>query len=146
MEDISDTLEAQYVSILKRHAKKLQGLPKPMMILQRRTLNTALDVLHQIDGIAFDELSMSLYFYTADVEMAQFTRSYESQIELAAINPEKFALGLHKFLNEQSIKIRKGNLYDQFFELFYRCVRSSSDSSVSEDNIRAYIEHQSKQY
>lgn len=134
--------EALIVMLSKRNAKKIRDLPRPMQILQRRTMNTAFDVLTLVDGIPFQELSMSLYFYTKDVQMADFTRKYESQLEFAASNPEKFAFGLHKFLNDTASKIHKDNLYDAFFELYYRCVRAAygnSNPNINSIVIRAYM-------
>lgn len=124
-----NNVEALIIMLSKRNAKKIRDLPRPMQILQRRTMNTAFDVLTLIDNIPFQELSMSLYFYTKDVQMADFTRKYESQLEFAAANPEKFAFGLHTFLNNMASKIRKDNLYDAFFELYYRCVRAAYGNS-----------------
>ena len=126
----------------KKTSKKLRDLPRPMQILQRRTINTAMSVLGYINGIPFEKLSMSLYFYTQDVQMAEFTRLYESQLELAAIDQDKFTLGLHKFYNNVANKIKKENLYQQFFELSYRCERAHLDSNnpnIVHDVITAYL-------
>ena len=46
--------------------------------------------------------------------MERFAHLYEAQLELAGAAPEKFAKGLHKFFNEISLKIKKGNLYREF--------------------------------
>jgi len=126
----------------RKLTKKLKDTPKPMQILQRRTMNTAFSVFGYITGIAFEKLSMSLYFYTKDVQMAEFTRLYESQLELAAIDQDKFAMGLHKFFNNVSIRIKKEDLYQQFFELYYRCIRASLDRSnpnIEQNVIQAYL-------
>ena len=71
-----NNVEALIVMLSKRNTKKIRDLPRPMQILQRRTMNTAFDVLTLIDNIPFQELSMSLYFYTKDVQMADFRRKY----------------------------------------------------------------------
>lgn len=107
-----------------RHVtKKAKGKPLPVITLQTRTLSTASEILDLIQNIPFEKLSMSLYFYCQDVGMKEFTRAYEAELELAGANPEKFALGLHKFYNEMSLKIRKEDLYDNFFEFYYRCLK-----------------------
>ena len=107
-----------------RHiTKKSKGKPMPVVTLQTRTLSTAVEILDDIQAIPFEKLSMSLYFYCQDVGMKEFTRAYEAQLELAGANPEKFALGLHRFYNEMALKIQKENLYDNFFEFYYRCLK-----------------------
>lgn len=110
-------------NLTRRYYKKIQDKPFPMQILQKRTLNTAFMVLDHIEGIPFNDLSSSMYFYTKDITMKTFIRAYDAQIELAAIDPEKFAYGLHKFYTDISAKIKKEGLYDEFFEFFYRCNR-----------------------
>ena len=107
-----------------RHiTKKSKGKPMPVVTLQTRTLSTAVEILDDIQTIPFEKLSMSLYFYCQDVGMKEFTRAYEAQLELAGANPEKFALCLHRFYNEMALKIQKENLYDNFFEFYYRCLK-----------------------
>ena len=107
----------------RRVTKKANGKPLPLIILQTRTLSTAVEILEWIQDMPFKKLSMSLYFYCQDVGMKEFTRAYETQLELAGANPEKFAMGLHRFYNEMAHKIQKENQYDLFFEFYYRCVR-----------------------
>ena len=107
----------------RRITKKANDKPMPVMTLQTRTLSTAVEILGDIQSIPFEKLSTSLYFYCQDVGMKEFTRAYEAQLELAGANPEKFALGLHKFYNEMALKIQKENLYDNFFEFYYRCLK-----------------------
>lgn len=107
----------------RRVTKKAKNKPLPVIMLQTRTLSTALDILGSIQNIPFEKLSISLYFYCQDVGMKEFTRAYEAQIELAGASPEKFIAGLHQFYNKMAITIHKENLYDNFFEFYYRCVK-----------------------
>ena len=107
----------------RRITKKAKGKPLPVIILQTRTLSTATEILEWIKDMPFEKLSMSLYFYCQDVGMKEFTRAYEAQLELAGANPEKFAMGLHRFYNDMAYKIQKENQYDLFFEFYYRCVK-----------------------
>lgn len=109
--------------------KKIRSQPQPLQILQRRTISTAHSVVEGIENIPFEKLSMNLYFYCQDAQMNKFTRQYESMVELASIDPEKFAFSLHKFYNELSIRIKKEDLYDEFFELYYHCMRKSMQPS-----------------
>ncbi len=103
--------------------KKLAGDNSPMATLQRRTMNTASTILTTIRDIPFAKISASLYFFCADVEMRDFARLYESQLELAGAAPEKFAKGLHKFYNDVSRTIRKNGRYADFFDFVALCGR-----------------------
>ena len=117
--------------------KKMQGKPAVVRRLQGRTMNTAMSILDNIKDVDFTKLSMSLYFYCQDIRMNQFTRYYEAQIELAGANPERFFVGLHAFYNNISSKIKKDNLYSQFFELYYRCTRLRQQNE--NDNIEDHV-------
>lgn len=136
-----DKLE-QTTAWWKKLNKKLEGKPQPMQILQKRTMNTALAVLENLDGIPFTKLSMSLYFYCQDLKMSEFTHQYENQLELAGANPDKFVFQLHKFFNEISVKIKKEDLYSDFFEFYYRCVRlrlEHENKAIEDQVIVAYL-------
>lgn len=114
---------AQLASHHRWLEKTSKSKPLPVRTLMTRTFATSLVVLDEIAGMEFSKLSYSLYFYCRDVHMQQFTRLYESQLELAAIDPEKFVKGLHKFFNETALKIKKENLYQGFFEFNSLCAR-----------------------
>lgn len=134
LQRLSDTL-------WRRTMKKAKDQLKPVVILQLRTLSTAIEILDWISDIPFEELAVSLYFYCQDVNMAQFTRWYEAQMELAGANQEKFAVGFHRFFTETAKKIQKNNLYDEFFEFYYRCVKlrlQNDNERVNQTVITAY--------
>lgn len=116
--------ELYYQKVL---SKKWKNTPAPMVTLQRRTLGTALDVLNHVNELDFSKLSMNLYFFCKDLQMEQFCHLYESQIEFAAANPDKFVLGLHKFFQDISNKVKKENLYRDFFEFYHRCARKRAE-------------------
>lgn len=84
----------------------------PANILQRRTMNTAIVTVSTLQNIHFTELSSSLYFFCSDIESKEFSRLYESQVELAGANPDKFIKGLHSFFqyhgqkNQERLRIR----------------------------------------
>lgn len=109
--------------------RKIESKPMPVKTLQRRTMNSAIAICNCLSGLDFSKISMSLYFYCKDVQMQQFTHLYESQIELAGANPEKFAFQLHQFYNNISTKIKKNDWYDDFFEFYYRCIRVRIENS-----------------
>lgn len=144
-----DILESKEVLLEKSFSwwkklnKKIEGKPQPVQVLQKRTMNTAIATLEDLINVPFSELSMSLYFYCQDLQMTQFTKLYESQVELAGANPEKFVFQLHSFFNEISTKIKKENLYQDFFEFSYLCsrVRLSPNlyRSINSKVIMAYL-------
>lgn len=132
----------QTTSWWRRLNRRLEGKPEPMQVLQKRTMNTALQVLDNLEDIPFSKLSMSLYFYCQDLKMSEFTHLYENQVELAGANPEKFVFQLHKFFNDVSHKIKKEDLYDEFFEFYYRCVRLRAEQEnqrIEDDVVLAYL-------
>lgn len=103
--------------------KQLQGKGSEVRLLMRRTMNTAIAVRCGIEKIPFEELTKNLFFFCSDLRTKEFTRLYEAQIELASINEEKFIKGLHKFYNETAIRIKKENLYQEFFEFISLSMR-----------------------
>ena len=123
--------------------KKLGDDMSPPAIIQRRTVNTACTVLSTIHGIPFSKLSSSLYFFCSDVEMQEFSRQYEAQLELAGAAPEKFVKGLHSFYNRISNKIKKDNLYADFFDFMALCVRMRverhGDPSMEAEVLNCYM-------
>lgn len=132
----------EYSPYWRKVLKKMEGKPPGVQRLQYRSMNTATSILDNLEGIDFSKLSFSLYFYCQDLQMKQLTRPYEAQIELAGANPEKFFVGLHSFYNDISAKIKKNNLYQEFFEMYYRCIRlrQQNENQHIEDNvIVAYI-------
>ena len=136
-----EDLKSQSLRWWRRIYKNSKGKSLPMTLLQIRTLSTAVEAIEWVSEIPFEKLSMSLYFYCQDVGMKEFTRAYESQMELASANPEKFALGLHKFYSEMARKIQKEDLYDLYFEFYFRCVKlnlRNENEKINETVTTAY--------
>ena len=125
------------IILWRKLLKKIKGTPLPMQILQRRTMSSAIGILESLEGVSFDRISRSLYFYCQDLRMNQFTGQYEAQVELAGANSEKFALGLHKFYNDMANQIKRYSLYDEYFEFYYRCnrIRLENDDKNIEDKV-----------
>lgn len=111
-----------YLTWLKRKFAKSKT-PLPMQILMRRTMNTACSIIGSIEGIPFSKLSYTVYFFCKDMPTQEFAQLYESQIELAGANPERFVKQLHKFYNDISAKIKKENLYSTFFAFLAASIR-----------------------
>lgn len=116
--------------------KQIQNKPDPVKTIMRRTMNTATTIISTIADVPFEKLTASLYFFCQDIKIKGFTRLYESQLELAGANPEKFAKGLHKFYNETTVYIKKENLYQQFFDFLALTMRARSMRlTVPEDDL-----------
>lgn len=111
----------KYISTWKRIGKKLAGKPFPVQILQRRTMNTAISIMIALEDIPFQKLESSLYFFCEGLDTQNFVHEYEAQLELAEANPEKFMWGLYAFYNQMAARIKKENLYDDFFMLQHLC-------------------------
>ena len=103
-------MKPEYEKVLKWWGKlerKLKDKPDTIKILRKRTMNSAISVLDNIRGLDFSEISTSLYFTTQDLKMQEFTKLYDAQVELAAIDEEKFVFQLHNFFNMIASKIKK---------------------------------------
>ena len=96
--------------------KKLGTTTNGPATLQRRTMNTAISVLVKLFGIPFEKISSTLYFFCEDIGMRNFSRRYESQMELAVANEDAFVKNLHKFFNDTAAFIKKENLYADYFD------------------------------
>lgn len=98
----------------KRLNKKKQGKPLPVQIIMDRTFHSAFAVLALIDGIPWTKLTFEMYFLCNDLGFQKYVRRFDSQLELAHIDPEKFIFGLHKFYNDIVNDLKKENKYYEF--------------------------------
>ena len=119
------------LEIKKKLRKKMAGKPQPVQILMNRTLNSGLMILKDLQDIPFEKLSFDLYFFCKDVSIKSFTREFEAQLELAAIDGEKFLAQLHNFYTKISKKIIKENLFQDFFEFASLCSRMRMERMAS---------------
>lgn len=111
----------------------------PANILQRRTMNTAIVTVSTLQNIPFTELSSSLYFFCSDIDSKEFSRLYESQVELAGANPDKFIKGLHSFFNSMAKRIKNASEYALFFDFLMAASRllfTAKEEKQSNINIR----------
>lgn len=117
----------------------------PANLLQRRTMNTAVVTVSTLQNIPFSELSSSLYFFCSDIESKAFSRLYESQVELAGANPDKFIKGLHSFFNATAHKIKKESEYTLFFDFLMAASRllftakEENQSNINIDVVYCYF-------
>lgn len=66
-------------------------------VLRKRAINTAVMVVFSITGIDFSDFEPALYFRCDDDRIRKFIRSYEGQMEEAAIHPAEFIRNLDAF-------------------------------------------------
>ena len=123
--------------------RKLGDQNGPAELLQHRTMNTAVAVLVAIKDIPFSKISSALYFFCSDLEMQDFAKLYEGQLELAGAAPDRFAKGLHKFFNEMERKIRKENLYREFYDFLSLSIRLRYQNMDTTEDIRVINCYQS---
>ena len=96
--------------------KQSVGKPEPVRRLMQRTLNTSAVIISTLNDIPFEKVSSSLFFFLPPDERAsQLAREYESQIEFACVKPLEFTKKLHKFYNEMAIKLKKNEMFPEFF-------------------------------
>ncbi len=120
------------------------GKPEPVCIYIRRSLNTGVSVLDLLRDIPFESLSVSLYFITKG-SIKKLSRIYEAELELAAIDADKFLRGIHKFYNETAIYLKKNGLFREFFTFMHAVNRTANsicadkESPISEKVMGAYL-------
>lgn len=85
-------------------------------VLRKRTINIAALVISSITDIEFTDLESALYFHCEDKRSMTFIRAYESQIELAAINPDKFVKELDMFFFKLCKYIEENDLFQDFYD------------------------------
>jgi len=107
----------------KRMEKKMQGKPEVVRIIMSRTFGSAVSILDGISGIPFEKLTCSIYFLCKDLQFKEIVKLYDAQLELAAINPEKFIFGLHTFYNNVANRVKKDGKYREFAEYLGMVVR-----------------------
>lgn len=98
----------------KRMEKRKAGKPLMTQILMDRTFHSATSTLALIDGITWEKLTFDMYYICNDIDFKRYVRLYDSQLELAGIDPDKFVFGLHKFYNDIARELKKENKYYEF--------------------------------
>lgn len=127
--DEDDSFDLKY---RKSFEKKISSKPFNQQVLMRRTLGSGLTIVQRLSRVDFSDLALSLYVYCKDMEMFEFTHEYEKQIELAKANPERFLSQLYKFYTQISVRIKKENLYRDYFELLAFCVEYNERLNVQD--------------
>lgn len=107
----------------KRMQKRIAGKPPPVQIIMERTFNTACLVLRCIHSMPFSQLTKALYFLCKSLPHREMARQFESQLELAGANPERFVFGLHPFYNNFVAMVRREKRYGELFSFIGSVVR-----------------------
>lgn len=109
--EVENAVAKKYVPWIRR---KVKGKPSPVINMMYRTNGTGMAVVSLLKDVPFTELSANLYFMAQDMKTKEFTRLYESQLELASIDPDKYIHKLYQFFNDVGRHIKKENLYENF--------------------------------
>ena len=129
-EEFSEQYKRWHLSFDKKYKSRGQAI----WVLHKRTLNTGLSVCRHLENVDFAELSTSLFHFSNGAAFGNLSKSFCSQIELAAANQDKFIKGLHQFYVNTCGAIKKEKSYTQYFAFFsYYQERGEHGSLYSED-------------
>lgn len=137
-DNIAYELESKYD---KRIEKKMQGKPFATKVIMSRTFSSAFMILQNLHGISFEQITLDLFYLCKDLKFKEIVLLFESELELACVNEEKFIFHLHSFYNNISSKIRKESKYQEFAEyigVIIRLHREKKDS-VNQKVMDAYL-------
>ena len=125
----------------KRMQKRIAGKPPPVQIIMERTFNTACLVLRSIHSMPFSKLTKVLYFLCKSLPHREMARQFESLLELAGANPERFVFGLHPFYNDFVAMVRREKRYEELFSFIGSAVRIriENPSLADADIADAYV-------
>lgn len=129
------------VKYRKRIDKKKASKPLPVQILMERTFGSAVAVLAMIDNITWEKLTFEMYYICNDLKFKQYIRLYDSQLELAALDQEKFIFGLHKFYNGISRELKEENKYYEFAQFVGAVMQLQFEKKqrLNENIVDAYL-------
>ena len=87
-------------------------------VLRKRAINTAVMVVFSITGIDFSDFEPALYFRCDDDRIGKFIRSFDGQMEEAAIHPAEFIRNLDAFYLKTCLYIEENHLFREFFDFY----------------------------
>ena len=127
--------------LYKRMQKKITVKPPPTQIIMERTFNTSCLVLKAIQSLPFSKLTKDLYFLCQTLPSKEISRQFESQMELAGANPERFMFSLHPFYNDFVAKIRRDKRFAELFGFLSTAIRMRIESpALASSNVaNAYM-------
>lgn len=78
--------------------KKYRDKGQTIWVFQRRTLSSACVIAAQLREIDFDKASTFMFHLAKNAgDCKSIIEAFNSQLELAMVNPDKFIRGFHKF-------------------------------------------------
>lgn len=89
---------------------------KVSWILRKRTINIACMVVESVSNLDFADFELALYFRCDDRKMQKILKTFESQMEEAALNPEAFIANLDRFYQKNGCYIEENNLFRDFYD------------------------------
>lgn len=141
---LSEEMMIYQVYLKQKYIMAHANVPKEKMPLYMRSLGAAMNVISRLDKVSKDVISSNLYHANKDLETQEFALNYESQLETAAETPETFAFGLYNFYSYMAAKIKKDNLYKEFFRFLHKCFEFRSMhvgcAGFNDDVLLAYTE------
>lgn len=102
--------------VFSKTERNFRSKGMPIFVVHCRVCNTAISVVNKIKDVPFDELTLSLYVACKDTGFDNLAHKFESMIELASANKERFVDKLFKLLDDASKYIIANNLQRQFFQ------------------------------
>lgn len=123
---------------MSRIAKRIEGKPLATRAIMAHTFDTALVVLDCIRDAAPSEAIMSLFVFCKDADFLQYARKYESCLEVAILDPDRFIVGLHSFYNNLAAKLKSSGKMDEFFDFvgyFYQ-LRYFANEKINKNIIK----------
>lgn len=128
---------------IKPYGKKMYGKDVDTRCIMASTFNTAIQVLDRIRDVDVAAAVMSVFVYCKDEKYRFISKEFESCLEIAALDPDRFVMGLHKFYNNMAAKIKKPGMRYALFEfisLFRKLQYTKSDNHIDGNIILAYTD------
>lgn len=124
MQDFSRESYRFVPQYLPHYAKMMEDKDIDTRALMAEAFSVAVQVLARFDGIEPHEVVASVYVFCKDEKYKFISRYFESCVESAALTPDAFAKGLHKWCNALAAKIKntEGGLkaFAEFASLYRR--------------------------
>lgn len=106
MQDFSRESYRLIPQYLPHYAKMMEDKDIDTRALMAEAFSVAVQVLARFDGIEPHEVVASVYVFCKDEKYKFISRYFESCVESAALTPDAFAKGLHKWCNALAAKIK----------------------------------------
>lgn len=145
MQDFSRESYRLIPQYLPHYAKMMEDKDNDTRALMAEAFSVAVQVLARFDGIEPHEVVASVYVFCKDEKYKFISRYFESCVESAALTPDAFAKGLHKWCNALAAKIKntEGGLkaFAEFASLYRRLQTQKAEAmNIDERVVNAYID------